>query len=267
MNEFEEYLRHYQPVPAHRRVIDPVVGRTPPAHRWSMRTLAGLAAVAFLASMYGVLIFPGAEPPAARAARAVFEQLDRTAQRASSLKVRFTCEGMATVDGESAPFAASGMLLVRSDNRANLSYSVRRGSESKDIRFVSNGTMMSTGLLFEEETPKHLYSDLVGTWIRLGFISSHGLRNPERDRSSKGLYQLSDFAAGPDEDGAKTLTYRVSTPDKPAPPLSMKLWYDPATRLILKRQVTNPVRQFTEVYTECLVDQAIPDEAFRASKH
>jgi hypothetical protein len=267
MNEFEDYLRHYQPVPASRRVIDPIVGKTPSGSRWSRRALAALAGVAFLASMYGVLNFPGADPPAARAARAAFEELERAAQRASSLKVRFTCEGMATVDGESAPFAASGSLLLRSDNRANLSYSVRRGSESKDIRFVSNGTMMSTGLLFEEETPKRLFSDLAGTWVRLGFISSHGLRNPERDRSSKGLYQLSDFAAGPDEEGAKTLTYRVHSPDKPAPPLFMKLWYDPATRRILKRQVTHPVRQLTETYLECLFDQEIPDEAFRVSKH
>lgn len=131
---------------------------------------------------------------------------------------------------------------------------------------MSNGQTLSTSLLFEEETPKHLSSDMIGSWLRLGVSSSHGLRNLEREHAPKVTLTLSSFALGGEPSGVRTLSYQVESSEKSSSPIHMKVWYDPAASRILKREVQSHARQFTEIYSECVLDSEIPEETFRVSR-
>lgn len=209
-------------------------------------------------------------------AEETFRKIGDAVRQATSVRVTFDWEGASR--GElGGKVEASGAVLLKKGNRANLIATVQEKGQTSELRIVSDGTTVKTKLgakrLLECAVPKNFESGLRLALHRLGAMQavliSHKvcMLDPSDQEEALDMEKkpaLSDFRFGPDDGDSRTITYKI-TPDGPETTASIKLWYAPDTHRLVKRTIT--LKQtgesvFTERYKEWSFDEELENEEF-----
>jgi hypothetical protein len=234
---------------------------------------AALSGVALLWAASGGLAQEAAPGSAAEEA---FRRIGMRLREANSVVLKSTVLG--TLDGREI-FHGSAHLFLQNDNKMNHACNVSFAGVATvgiSIRMVSDGSRATTkikagssGGSFEKPAPtsrEHLERlAMVGL---SGFLPSResfeaavqtvSFRTP-LDTDAKG----SAFAEGPGEGAAKSLSYTLKDQGES---FDVKLWYDPKTYALLKRQITGlggtTKRVVTETYETCSLNEKLAAENF-----
>ena len=212
----------------------------------------------------------------ADSAEETFKKIGDAIQKAKSVRVEFQWQGATKAD-TAGKVEASGTVLLKDLNRANLTGLITEKGQPSELRIVSDGTTVKTRLgarrMLECPTPKNMESGLKMALHRLGAMQAVLIAHkvcmldvPDQeealDMSKKP--RLSDFKNGPDDGEFRTITYKIA-PDGPETVAEIKIWYSPETHLLEKRTITlkQPTESiFTETYKGWTLDGSLENEEF-----
>jgi hypothetical protein len=209
-------------------------------------------------------------------AEETFKKIGDAILQAKSVRVEFQWEGAARTNA-GGKVEASGTVLLKERNRANLTGLITEKGQPSELRIVSDGTTVKTRLgarrMLECPTPKNMESGLKMALHRLGAMQAvliaHKVCMLEVGDQEEALDmgkkpRLSDFKNGPDDGEFRTMTYKIS-PDGPDTVAEIKIWYSPETHLLEKRTITlkQPSESiFTEFYKGWTLDGSLENEEF-----
>ena len=209
-------------------------------------------------------------------AEEIFKKIGDAILQAKSVRVEFQWEGAARTNA-GGKVEASGTVLLKERNRANLTGLITEKGQPSELRIVSDGTTVKTRLgarrMLECPTPKNMESGLKMALHRLGAMQAvliaHKVCMLEVGDQEEALDmgkkpRLSDFKNGPDDGEFRTMTYKIS-PDGPDTVAEIKIWYSPETHLLEKRTITlkQPSESiFTEFYKGWTLDGSLENEEF-----
>jgi outer membrane lipoprotein-sorting protein len=212
----------------------------------------------------------------AESAEDTFKKIGDTVLKAKSVRVDFQWDGTSRAE-TGGKVEASGLVLLKEGNRANLVATVTEKGQPSELKIISDGSTVKTRLgsrrMLECPVPKNLESGLKMTIHRLGAMQAvliaHKVCMLDVDDQEEALDmsrkpRLYDFKNGPDDGESRTITYKIS-PDGPDTVADIKLWYDPDTMRLVKRTITlrKPSESvFTERYRDWALDGDLENEEF-----
>jgi outer membrane lipoprotein-sorting protein len=212
----------------------------------------------------------------AESAEDTFKKIGDTVLKAKSVRVDFRWDGTSRAE-TGGKVEASGLVLLKEGNRANLVATVTEKGQPSELKIISDGSTVKTRLgsrrMLECPVPKNLESGLKMTIHRLGAMQAvliaHKVCMLDVDDQEEALDmsrkpRLYDFKNGPDDGESRTITYKIS-PDGPDTVADIKLWYDPDTMRLVKRTITlrKPSESvFTERYRDWALDGDLENEEF-----
>jgi len=213
-------------------------------------------------------------------AEEAYRKIEETLAKAKTVTLKYTWKLRPV---PSKPFEGSGTLLLKSGGKAHLDLKFENPGGEHTLRLVSDGSKMQysfeppgkeTPKIVHEDTPENIMDDLgivrFGPFkgITYSGLTHHRPRGGELDLMVKKAYHLTDFGAGEDDGGAKTLTYKLRCYESEEG--DVRLWYDPLSNRPLKREIRHefwPVggangKTRTETHEEFTFDADIADEKF-----
>lgn len=212
----------------------------------------------------------------AESAEETFKKIGEAILQAKSVRVEFQWEGAARAEA-GGKVEATGTVLLKERNRANLLGTITEKGQPSELRIVSDGTTVKTKLgarrMLECPTPKNLESGLKMALHRLGAMQAvliaHkvcmlDVADQEEALDMGKKPRLSDYKYGPDDGDFRTITYKIA-PDGPDTVAEIKIWYSPDTHLLEKRTITlkQPTESvFTETYKNWMLDGRLENEEF-----
>jgi len=197
-----------------------------------------------------------------RTAEETFKKIEDALANAKTFSLKFAVDGQKGGQKEEV----KGTIQSRDDNRMRIDLKRLSQGREQESSIVSDGKRVRTlgaDSTAELETPKDLHRRLAIAFARGG--SSMAVGSVRQDSTK--LLKLGDFKeAGPDGD-RKSLTYTMSsTEDDPPKSIQVRLWYAPATFMIVRRTLTHAGPEpFTinEAYDEVALNGNLPDERFK----
>lgn len=213
---------------------------------------------------------PGPEPEEL-SARETLERIEAIYLTARTLRIQFAIE--------STGASASGLILLKDENKAHVKMSAVLKGKAADLRLVSDGLKtqmkgLNAGDLkkapHEVDTRRFLKRDLTRYLVLLGALPSTTLETntpvsalEQASGTPFGDLKISDFRFEASGDGMKSIAYTLDLGGS----LEIRLWYEPKTYKLLKRTTTAKARSgqavSTEVYEECTLNGEIEDARFR----
>jgi outer membrane lipoprotein-sorting protein len=219
-----------------------------------------------------------------RTVEETFKKIEETVTKAKTIRIQFKSIASGT---EGAPAGEmSGTILLKEGNKALESYVWSAGGEQRNIFYASDGTHATFGSDLGrggETYQADTFSASEGLSSRLGVALVRFGQDPLALLTCKTLFtcpagypcdpkaqfRLSDFNAGPDYEGLKTMTYKLMVPETTGFHLT-KIWYEPLSYKVVKRTLTQDIgrgpgkeRNMTETYKEWTLNADIPDEKFK----
>jgi hypothetical protein len=223
-----------------------------------------------------LLSFDSAQDKPAGPAEETFKKIGEAVLKAKSVRVEFRWEGTSRAEA-GGKVEASGAVLLKEGNRANLGATVTEKGQPSELRIVSDGTTVKTKLgarrILECPVQRNLESGLKMALHRLGALQAvliaHKVCMLEVSEQEEALDlnrkpKLYDFKDGPDDGESRTITYKIA-PDGPDTVAEVKLWYAPDTfrlekRIITLKQQTESV--FCETYRDWALDGDLENDEF-----
>ncbi len=203
-----------------------------------------------------------------RAAEDAFRKIEESLEKAGTIRVRLRGEGEAKGGAEKVAYKVSGRMLLKEGNRARIEMKTVLGALEREAVIVSDGAKMWVrtvqGPPRTQDTPGSLKASLAGALTRLGLLSS--VDSCLGGQDPKKAFEASEFRAGPEEAGLKSVVFKVSVPGGQGQ-IESTLWYDPATFRLAKSAVTARTgtveHSAAETYEEYVLGGEIPDEEFK----
>jgi general secretion pathway protein G len=172
-----------------------------------------------------------------------------------------------------------GVVLFKGQDKVHLSGTrVEMGTASQFL-LVSDGVILRAqfdlaGEVEQKPVPKEIRKQLVDALLLLGGDYSFTVLWVEASKGARDLkteitlndLSVSKYVAGEDEDGLRTLCYKLNIEGKDFQS-EARLWYDPKTCLPRRRQLklqrgSENLGVQTEDYSEFVVDPELPDKMF-----
>ena len=207
--------------------------------------------------------------PAAEA----FGKIEETLRKAKTLRVVFKGEE-STKGGKTV---SAGTALTKEGNKVRVSHSQGAAGRELTTKIISDGATLAMPLGEHDpdkrKPPRNLSKLIASALARIGIGEAFMcIRHVSLDDHPGGeepapeeIWKISDLQEGPDEDGLKTLLYKVK-PIKRDIPLQAKLWYEARTFKLKRRVLTFESGEVhwtdTEVYEEIVLDADVPDTTF-----
>jgi len=268
MSNIEDLLRSFRPTPEPEGFWDRVrKGKLPerePQARSRRGWTVAVAAAALFALILSIVLTPPrgtASVPPEEALRKIREALE-TSETAC---IKFTLEPdtPSSVAASGSLPRKTGVVFLKQGNKLNLSVKEwasrdTHGVPEAEARVISDGTRMERCLLrrgtevsAEHLNAKPLAESLTEWFLRAGSLSSWpavidlGAREAIRDLKVDGSTP-----------GAHVLSYTAG-------PVSVTLWYDPASYKVLRRMLrSEALGTVTETFQEYEFDEEMPDSLF-----
>jgi hypothetical protein len=275
MNTLEDRLRRLDILPAspnlRRRLaaLSPSGGKRPGVLR--LIPLSAAAAAFFIILVMTLLHQSPISLPAQETPEETFRKIEETATRSNTLQVVFKREATLLLpEGKEQKVETKGSLYVRGDNRLLVDYTESFPADPKlpavQWAIISNGTRLQNWLVHpgglkstvpERDVPKDLYLRFALGYARQSIATPGNLVAIPMDDLKKGMLEVTQIQAGPDDGKAKTLLYQVG-------PWKAKIWYSPKVYLIEKRTLENKqLGSWTETYSEVTTGAQITDDHFQ----
>jgi hypothetical protein len=216
-----------------------------------------------------------------KAAEDVFGKITASIEKAKTVQVKLAVKIGDLAEGSTEEGTVT--LLIGDRNRFRVStkekYQNKGDLQAKEIEgeYGCDGASLwsSAGRRVEAAPP------LLDAWYRtaisrIGYSQAYllklrfGLSEQAKDRfpDLEKMLEIDDIKSGPDESGAKTLTYTVAvkslrSADTYIDRYKIKIWYDAKSLKMIKRTVKSRDESSSESYESFVFDADIPDEKFK----
>ncbi len=211
-----------------------------------------------------------------KTAEETFRKIEDAITKAKTVSVNYKSE----VDrfyGRPESFKYEGTLLLKEGNKVYIAIKGQDERGTSSSMMVSDGTTLEMNPELREQpgdAPKNLREAFLVALARGGVCQAKELSNflilyrQDGSPDYRELFSLSNFKAGEDDEGRKTLTYRLTVKVyKKQQDYDVKLWYDPKTYRPVKRELNyrDESRRLTIVdsFSEFVLNADIADEKFK----
>jgi hypothetical protein len=220
-------------------------------------------------------------------AMSVLAKIEENLHDARTIRIRYSSESTFTSADGTVGLQSKGMILLKDGDKFALTEEElsltddKNKSKTRKFQFVSNGKQMSLSLPMLDskvrETPAGICRFVACCLPRLGAfgaqdilrISYLGDGAEQRTNDPRNIYKLSDVKSTGRDGQMSTLTFMIAGNITKAVSIKVKLWYNPESRMLIKRRQetksTNGDQTATviEVYDEFVLNRDIPDDDFR----
>src|SRR6185503_13561877 len=200
-----------------------------------------------------------------------FRKIEAAIESAKTLKVEFTLDSAAK---DAVP--SKGSLSIEGNTKIRMTAELKsKDKPSAQLEIVSDGKAVTSTLgqsnvaiPFEPKFTRGNFNMflsrlglLAGSLFQHGFASGSA-RGPEPvSLDLKQMFQVQNLrAAGEGKNGTRILTYDLKAAFQPMPLDGAKLWYDPKTYKIVRREYRIKNKDFSELITEDYDEVRLGDE-------
>lgn len=210
------------------------------------------------------------------AAEETWRKLEESIVKAKTVTVRFRVEGTGAQEAPDRDLRANGTMTLKEGGKMRLEITMTTGGRERKSVLIGDGKNLSLAVDGAETRSVPAAKGTEGLapllLARLGAMMSSfmpvGAGAPEGSLS----IEVSGVKAGEDDGAAKTLQFVTTNKvrEKVMSATDTRLWWDPKTRLPIKRVLTlrkgDAVQgTLTETYEKFELDADVPDETFRVA--
>jgi hypothetical protein len=215
-------------------------------------------------------------------ARKSFERVETAMYGVNTLRVRISGTGAISHESGSERRATSGTILIGLIDKANISLKTEAGkAEAPELLEIVCDGFDVFGRAFPKADPKvwsapsnfkegllavlflvgeEPLCDMIGRW--------YTARTPEQRPNPRKTCVVSDLAVRKESARCETLSFRIEGPEVPRGTASVRLTYDAATCVLVKRVLTTVdddgrPSEYTETFEEFAINADIPEEKFK----